>query len=170
MQNGAIAYGLTCVTTLDEVKEILNRLVLGQFSPISAENILISFSKSGLTSLVLADFMETNFQTITSILSFDSLRSILHNLSLSPKSSKVKLATRKFQIDEPDLEKSLITIDFKLHSMIAENMENTTQTRLILSEMDFFRLEAIEWTEKHRLKFICNLRKYYHSKVGQDCS
>ena len=61
-------------------------------------------------------------------------------------------------------------ICFKLHSMIAENMENTTQTRLILSEMDFFRLEAIEWTEKHRLKFICNLRKYYHSKAGQDCS
>ena len=48
-------------------------------------------------------------------------------------------------------------------------MENTTQTRLMLSEMNFVRLEAIEWTEKHRLKFICNLRKYYHSKVGQDC-
>ena len=99
VQNGAIAYGLTCATTLDEVKEILNRLVLGQFSPISAENILMSFSKSGLTSLVLADFMETNFKPITSILSFTSLRSILYNLSLSPKSSKVKQASTQFQID-----------------------------------------------------------------------
>ena len=58
---------------------------------------------------------------------------------------------------------------FQLNSIVADNMENTTQTRLILSEMDFVRSEAIEWTEKHRLKFICNLRKYYHSKAGKDC-
>ena len=73
------------------MKEILNRLVLGQFSPISTENILMGFSESGLTSMVLEDFMESNFEIVTSILSYENLRTVLHNLSLSTKNSKVTL-------------------------------------------------------------------------------
>ena len=76
-----IIMGLACSDDFDQIKELLTRALLLQFPLSVTPEILLRMSVLPLAGLVLADSLEEKWNVYKNLLSFNQLRTMLHNLS-----------------------------------------------------------------------------------------
>ena len=73
--------GLACTDDFDQIKELLTRALLLQFPLSVTSELLLKMAELPLAGLVLADSLEEKWNVYKKLLSFNQLRTMLHNLS-----------------------------------------------------------------------------------------
>ena len=152
--------GLTCTADFDQVKELLTRTLLQQFPLSVVPDLLLKMSELPLAGLILADSLEEKWNVYKNLLNFNQMRRMLHNLSeLTHHSTMVSeyligKMRKPFQITD------LLTAKFG---------ENEIGTSMLTREIQHARDQARSWSKRHKTRFICFLRKFYHKTPGHEC-